>query len=160
MNTFEIIKTVRLTEKATRQADSFNQYTGKWQQTWVDDAGDITEFVDGEYKDQVMRFRAETRSADGKSLVTASDDGTVRIWDTATATTRHALTGHTSVVYAVAIAPDGTWLATASDDGTTRLWNLNVQYAIQRICTTAGGLTPRQWNQYIPQLRYQPSCRD
>ncbi|MGN6555666.1 MAG: 50S ribosomal protein L23 [Verrucomicrobiota bacterium] len=27
MNSFEIIKTVRLTEKGTRQADSFNQYT-------------------------------------------------------------------------------------------------------------------------------------
>ena len=27
MNTFEIIKTVRLTEKGTRQGESFNQYT-------------------------------------------------------------------------------------------------------------------------------------
>jgi large subunit ribosomal protein L23 len=27
MNTFEIVKTVRLTEKGTRQADKFNQYT-------------------------------------------------------------------------------------------------------------------------------------
>lgn len=27
MNTFEIIKTVRLTEKGTRQGDNFNQYT-------------------------------------------------------------------------------------------------------------------------------------
>ena len=27
MNTFEIIKTVRLTEKGTRQADKYNQYT-------------------------------------------------------------------------------------------------------------------------------------
>lgn len=27
MNTFDIIKTVRLTEKGTRQGDSFNQYT-------------------------------------------------------------------------------------------------------------------------------------
>jgi large subunit ribosomal protein L23 len=27
MNSFEIIKTVRLTEKGTRQGDSFNQYT-------------------------------------------------------------------------------------------------------------------------------------
>jgi large subunit ribosomal protein L23 len=27
MNSYEIIKTVRLTEKGTRQADSFNQYT-------------------------------------------------------------------------------------------------------------------------------------
>jgi large subunit ribosomal protein L23 len=29
MNSFEIIKTVRLTEKGTRQAESFNQYTVK-----------------------------------------------------------------------------------------------------------------------------------
>jgi large subunit ribosomal protein L23 len=27
MNTFEIIKTVRLTEKGTRQSENFNQYT-------------------------------------------------------------------------------------------------------------------------------------
>ncbi len=29
MNSFEIIKTVRLTEKGTRQGDAFNQYTVK-----------------------------------------------------------------------------------------------------------------------------------
>jgi hypothetical protein len=52
-----------------KSINTFNKYTGRWQQTWVDDAGDITEFVDGEYKDQVMRFRAETRSAGGKSLL-------------------------------------------------------------------------------------------
>ena len=48
--------------------------------------------------------------------------------------------------------------ASASGDGTVRIWNLNVQYAIDRICATAGGLTPRRWNQYIPQLPYDPSC--
>jgi hypothetical protein len=49
-------------------------------------------------------------------------------------------------------------LASGSADGTTRLWNLNVQYAIGRICAAAGGLTPRQWNEYLFQLRYQPPC--
>jgi|GEM_PF-208504 len=52
-----------------KSINSFNKYKGKWQQTWVDDRGDITEFVDGEYKDQVMRFQARTRSADGKNLL-------------------------------------------------------------------------------------------
>jgi WD40 repeat protein len=36
---------------------------------------------------------------------------------------RRVLTGHTSGVNAVAIAPDGTWLATGSTDQTTRIWD-------------------------------------
>ena len=60
---------------------------------------------------------------DGTWLASASDDGTVRIWDPATGEQRAALTGHTGAVNAVAIAPDGTWLASAGDDGTVRIWD-------------------------------------
>ncbi len=99
-------------------------------------------------------------SPGGHTLATGNDDGAVRQWDVTDPAHPRPLgqlpTGSTAV--SVAFSPDGHTLATDSSDGTTRLWNLNVQYAIQRICATAGGLTPRQWNQYIPQLRYQPSC--
>jgi hypothetical protein len=43
---------------------------------------------------------------------------------------------------------------TVNDRSSTATWNLNVQYAIERICATAGGLTPRQWTDCIPQLQY------
>ena len=101
-------------------------------------------------------------SPDGRTLADGSLDGTVRLWDVADPARPgppgQPLTGGTSAVYSVAFSPDGHTLASGSADGTTRLWNLDVQYAIQRICDTAGGLTPQQWSQYIPQLRYQPSC--
>ena len=58
----------------------------------------------------------------------------------------------------MAFSPDGHTLASGTSDGAVLPWDLDVQYAIQRICATAGGLTPRQWNQYIPQLQYEPAC--
>jgi hypothetical protein len=59
--------------------------------------------------------------------VTASDDGTVRVWDLSTATLRATLTGHTSWVRAVACTTiEGQPVAvTASDDGTVRVWDLS-----------------------------------
>jgi len=98
----------------------------------------------------------------GRTLASGNADGTVRLWDVADPAhprpLGQSLTGSTSAVLSVAFSPDRHTLAGSSIDGTIRLWNLNVQYAIQRICATAGGLTPRQWNQYIPQLPYEPSC--
>ena len=98
----------------------------------------------------------------GRMLASGGADGTVRLWDvTDPAHPRplgQPLTGSTAAVGSVAFGPDEHTLASGSLDGATRLWNLNAQYAIERICAAAGGLTPRQWNQYIPQLRYQSSC--
>jgi WD40 repeat protein len=56
-------------------------------------------------------------------LATASDDGTVRIWNAATGGTLAVLTGHRGPVRALAIAPDGGWLATVGQDYTMRTWD-------------------------------------
>ena len=98
----------------------------------------------------------------GRTLASGGLDGTVRLWDvTDPADPRplgQPLTGSTVAVASVAFSPDGHTVASGSDDGTTRLWNLNVQYAINRVCAAVGGLTPEQWNEYIGQLRYQATC--
>jgi hypothetical protein len=61
-------------------------------------------------------------SSDGARLVTASSDGTARIWEAATGDLLHILEGHRPVDHA-AFSPDGARVVTASDDATARIWD-------------------------------------
>src|SRR5437870_4437613 len=63
-------------------------------------------------------------SPDGKTLATASADGTVKLWDAAAGTPRQTWAGHLDCVSAVAFSPDGKFLATGSHDKTARLWEV------------------------------------
>ena len=60
---------------------------------------------------------------DGRRLVSAGFDQTVRVWDAATGATLAVLTGHRQTVNDVAFSPDGRLLASASHDRTVRLWD-------------------------------------
>ena len=66
---------------------------------------------------------AVTFSGDGIKLASASDDGTVRVWDGQTGAEIAVLQGHSDQVNSVVFSPDGTRLASASDDKTGRLWD-------------------------------------
>jgi WD40 repeat protein len=60
---------------------------------------------------------------DGR-IVTASDDASVRVWDTETGRQLRLLEGHRDRVWALAVSPDGSLVASGSLDGDVRLWDL------------------------------------
>ena len=64
-------------------------------------------------------------SLDGRRLVTASQDRTIKLWDTETYQEVFTLRGHTAGVVSLAISPDGTRIASGSVDRTARVWDTN-----------------------------------
>ncbi len=62
-------------------------------------------------------------SQDGSRLLTASCDGTARLWDTAVGHELLALPGHARIVYEALFTPDGDGVLTVGDDGTARNWD-------------------------------------
>ncbi len=60
-------------------------------------------------------------SPDGSRIVTASGDGTARLWS-ADGTLVATLAGHTYAVTSAVFSPDGSRIVTASGDRTARLW--------------------------------------
>ena len=65
-----------------------------------------------------------TFSPDGKSLVSGSDDKSVKFWDVQTGGVIKTFYGHTQQVWSVSISADCTRIASGSKDNTIRLWGI------------------------------------
>lgn len=60
---------------------------------------------------------------DSKAILSATKNGTPRVWEIETGKLRFELRGHTRPVASVACSPDGARFYTGGDDGTIKIWS-------------------------------------
>ncbi|MDX8033605.1 NACHT domain-containing protein [Lentzea sp. BCCO 10_0856] len=78
-------------------------------------------------------INAITWSPDNTHILTGSNDGIARVWDTTTGQQIHQLAGHTDVVNAIACSPDNTRIYTGGEDRTARIWDTTTGRQIHQL---------------------------
>lgn len=84
---------------------------------------------DAQTQEKLFRFDSPDRiaslafSPDGRSLISAHDNGAILIWDLEEKEAVAGFTGHCAPVRVVKFSPDGRRIASAGDDGSVIVWN-------------------------------------
>lgn len=74
-------------------------------------------------------------SPDGRYLLSASGNGTAKLWKTDTWTVFKTLIGHEGAVLYSAFSPDSSLIVTGGADRTIRLWNMEYEITMQKACS-------------------------
>lgn len=142
---------------------------------WADSARLISASQDREIKlcDQsgnstasLKKFRGHSRAVsdvllleDGKTLVTAGDDQSVRVWDLESAKLIRSLNQHTTPIHSLALRPNGRGLpmvASAADDRTIRFWQPTIGRMVRYIRLDSAALCIA----WLDENRIAASCVD
>jgi WD40 repeat protein len=72
-------------------------------------------------------------SRDSSKVVTACEDGKVRIFSASGWNLLHTLAGHTGAVHWAEFSPDGQWVVSAGEDKTVRVWSAETGELVQTL---------------------------
>jgi WD40 repeat protein len=115
-------------------------------------------------KGPVDRVESVAFAPNGRTLVSAGADGTVRLWDVH----EHRQLGRPlgsagGRAVGVAVSPDGRTIASVQADGAVKLWLgvlwTDVADLRTLVCRrVVGDLSSSEWQELVPGLAYRPTC--
>ena len=85
---------------------------------------EITALHETEFLGHTSQVNSVIISANGKFLVSGSDDCKIKIWNIKKRKEEITFTGHTACVLSVALSADGRFIVSGSHDHTIKVWNL------------------------------------
>lgn len=86
-----------------------------------------------ELRGHVSPLRSAEFSGDGKLVVTASTNGTARVWDSGTGVTQVTFVGHQATINCALFSPDRNFIATASRDSFACVWEIGTATKVARL---------------------------
>ena len=92
------------------------------------------------YSGHTASIKCLAFSADGKRLLSGSDDKTIRLWDVATGREVLRFSRHTAGITALTFIAETSHFASASKDQTVRIWDLKSGLEIESLNPNAGNI--------------------
>jgi WD40 repeat protein len=99
-------------------------------------------------------------SGDSSRIVTASSDGTAKVWDAESGQELFTLSGHADRLIHAAWSGDSSRIVTTSTDGTARIYFARIDDLLEFACTHPKyNLTREQWSRYMgSDVPYRKTC--
>ena len=100
-------------------------------------------------------------TADGKELIAAGQDGTIRIWNMPSGALTATISAGGGQIMALDYDSSLQLIVTGSIDEGTHVWQANPQALADGVCPTFGGIPMSRvlWSSYLPGTPYLPACR-